>query len=68
MLYKLRVRLNGKIVVVVGEMRKVKEVFAKDDIEFVLQKEQKGTGHALMQAEKAVAGSSHFVVLEICQW
>lgn len=53
-----------KIVVVVGEnAEKVKEVFAKDDIEFVLQKEQKGTGHALMQAEKAVAGSSHFVVL-----
>lgn len=53
-----------KIVVVVGkDAEKIKEVFANDDIEFVVQKEQKGTGHALMQAENAAKGSSHFVVL-----
>ena len=53
-----------KIVVVVGkDAEEIKEAYAKDDIEFVAQKERKGTGHALMQAESAAQGSSHFVVL-----
>lgn len=53
-----------KIVVVVGKgADKVKEHYAGEDIEFVLQREQKGTGHALMQAEDAVKGSSQIVVL-----
>lgn len=53
-----------KIVVVVGkDAEEIKEAYAKDDIEFVVQKERKGTGHALMQAESAAQGSSHFVVL-----
>lgn len=53
-----------KIVVVVGkDAEEIKEVYAKNDIEFVVQKERKGTGHALMQAESAAQGSSHLVVL-----
>lgn len=53
-----------KIVVVVGKnAEKIKEAFKDDDIEFVMQYEQKGTGHAVKQAEKAVKGSSQFVLL-----
>lgn len=53
-----------KIVVVVGNgAEKVKEYYAQENIEFVLQSDQKGTGHALMQAENAVKGSSQIVVL-----
>ncbi|NLZ53350.1 MAG: bifunctional UDP-N-acetylglucosamine diphosphorylase/glucosamine-1-phosphate N-acetyltransferase GlmU [Thermoanaerobacteraceae bacterium] len=53
-----------KIVVIVGRgADKIKEFYAKEDIEFVVQSEQKGTGHALMQAENAVKGSTHIVVL-----
>ena len=53
-----------KIVVVVGKgADKIKEAYTEDNIEFVVQSEQKGTGHALMQAEKAVKGSSQIVVL-----
>ncbi|HHY70664.1 MAG TPA: bifunctional UDP-N-acetylglucosamine diphosphorylase/glucosamine-1-phosphate N-acetyltransferase GlmU, partial [Thermoanaerobacterales bacterium] len=53
-----------KIIVVVGkDAEKIKQVYAKDDIEFIVQKERKGTGHALMQAESAAQGSSHLVVL-----
>lgn len=53
-----------KTVVIVGKgADKIKEFYAKDDIEFVVQHEQKGTGHALMQAENAVKDSSHIVVL-----
>ncbi|HHV17275.1 MAG TPA: bifunctional UDP-N-acetylglucosamine diphosphorylase/glucosamine-1-phosphate N-acetyltransferase GlmU [Thermoanaerobacterales bacterium] len=53
-----------KIVVVVGkDAEKIKQFYEKDDIEFVVQKERKGTGHALMQAESAARGSTHLVVL-----
>lgn len=53
-----------KIVIVVGKnAEKIKEIFAEDNIEFVMQEEQKGTGHALMQAQNAACESSHFVVL-----
>lgn len=54
----------NKIIVVVGkDSEKIRETYANEDIEFIIQKEQKGTGHALMQAQSAVKGSTHFVVL-----
>jgi len=53
-----------KTVIIVGKgADKIKEAYAEDNIEFVVQDEQKGTGHALMQAENAVKGSSNIVVL-----
>ncbi|MFY9218367.1 MAG: NTP transferase domain-containing protein, partial [Tepidanaerobacteraceae bacterium] len=53
-----------QVVVIVGKAAdRVKEAFDREDVEFVLQEEQKGTGHALMQAEEAVKGSSRIVVL-----
>jgi len=53
-----------KIVIIVGKgAQRIKEAYAQDDIEFVMQEEQKGTGHALMQAENAVKSSPHIVVL-----
>jgi len=53
-----------KIVVIVGKGADlIKEAYANENVEFVLQKEQKGTGHALMQAEDAVKESSQIVVL-----
>jgi len=59
-------RLAGaeKIVVVVGQgADEIRQAFRDEDIEFVLQQEQKGTGHAVLQAKNAVCGSSRFVVL-----
>ena len=53
-----------QVVVIVGKAAdRGKEAFDREDVEFVLQEEQKGTGHALMQAEEAVKGSSRIVVL-----
>ena len=41
----------GKIIVVVGHgSEEVKEAMADQPVTFVLQKEQKGTGHAVQQA------------------
>jgi bifunctional UDP-N-acetylglucosamine pyrophosphorylase/glucosamine-1-phosphate N-acetyltransferase len=47
---------SKKTVVVVGHQAdKVREAFSDKDIIFVEQKEQLGTGHAVMQAEKALS-------------
>lgn len=46
-----------KTIVVVGhQSHTVKEAFPGKDVVFVEQKEQLGTGHAVMQAEKALKG------------
>ncbi|MGB9812913.1 MAG: bifunctional UDP-N-acetylglucosamine diphosphorylase/glucosamine-1-phosphate N-acetyltransferase GlmU [Thermovenabulum sp.] len=53
-----------KIVVVVGKgAGEVKKAFQDEGVEFVLQAEQKGTGHALLQAKEAVKGSENLIVL-----
>ncbi|MEK7851994.1 MAG: bifunctional UDP-N-acetylglucosamine diphosphorylase/glucosamine-1-phosphate N-acetyltransferase GlmU [Deltaproteobacteria bacterium] len=47
---------SKKTVVVIGHQAdKVKEVFSGSGVTFVEQKEQLGTGHAVMQAEKALS-------------
>lgn len=47
----------GKIVVVVGyEQEKVREALAGYDVEFAVQTEQHGTGHAVMAAADAMRG------------
>lgn len=55
----------SKIVVVVGKHRDVITEAFRDykDTKFVVQEEQKGTGHALMQAQKAVGENSLLTVL-----
>ena len=53
-----------RIVVVVGHgSEAVRSAVAGDDLSFVVQEEQLGTGHALAQAESAVAGPSILLVL-----
>jgi bifunctional UDP-N-acetylglucosamine pyrophosphorylase/glucosamine-1-phosphate N-acetyltransferase len=52
------------IVVVVGHgSEMVREAVSAADVRFVLQEEQLGTGHALAQAESAIAGPSTLLVL-----
>ncbi len=46
-----------RVVLVVGyQAKKVKREFPDPAIEYVLQEEQLGTGHAVLQSEKALAG------------
>jgi UDP-N-acetylglucosamine diphosphorylase/glucosamine-1-phosphate N-acetyltransferase len=53
-LEKLRV---GRTLVVVGHQRdRVREAFPGDELEWVVQAEQRGTGHAVMMAGPALAG------------
>ncbi len=53
-----------RLVVVVGHGREqVVKAVADDTIQFVVQEEQLGTGHALLQAEAAAAGSELILVL-----
>lgn len=53
-----------RLVVVVGHGREqVVSAIADDTIQFVVQEEQLGTGHALLQAETAAEGSDLIVVL-----
>ncbi|MEN6461060.1 MAG: bifunctional UDP-N-acetylglucosamine diphosphorylase/glucosamine-1-phosphate N-acetyltransferase GlmU [Syntrophomonas sp.] len=53
-----------KITMVVGHGRQVIQEILKDqNIRFVVQEEQLGTGHALMQAQEAVAEDEVIVVL-----
>jgi bifunctional UDP-N-acetylglucosamine pyrophosphorylase/glucosamine-1-phosphate N-acetyltransferase len=53
-----------QISVVVGHgAEQVRSAMAGDDLGWVLQKEQKGTGHALAQAAPQVAGGSILLVL-----
>ncbi|HEV8582391.1 MAG TPA: bifunctional UDP-N-acetylglucosamine diphosphorylase/glucosamine-1-phosphate N-acetyltransferase GlmU [Thermoanaerobaculia bacterium] len=53
-----------RILVVVGHgHERVREEIAGSDLAWVLQSEQKGTGHALAQAEAEVPGASTLLVL-----
>jgi bifunctional UDP-N-acetylglucosamine pyrophosphorylase / glucosamine-1-phosphate N-acetyltransferase len=53
-----------RILVVVGhEAERVREEIAGDDLGWVLQAEQKGTGHALAQAASEVQGEATLLVL-----
>jgi bifunctional UDP-N-acetylglucosamine pyrophosphorylase / glucosamine-1-phosphate N-acetyltransferase len=53
-----------RIVVVVGHgAERVREEVAGDDLTWVVQAEQKGTGHALAQVETQVAGEALLLVL-----
>ncbi len=46
-----------RTLVIVGyQAERVREALAGEAIEFVLQQEQRGTGHALLQAEQALSG------------
>jgi bifunctional UDP-N-acetylglucosamine pyrophosphorylase/glucosamine-1-phosphate N-acetyltransferase len=45
------------------EAERVREAVAATGIQFVLQKEQKGTGHAIMSAREALAGYDTVIVL-----
>ncbi|MEN6390060.1 MAG: bifunctional UDP-N-acetylglucosamine diphosphorylase/glucosamine-1-phosphate N-acetyltransferase GlmU [Syntrophomonas sp.] len=52
-----------QIIVVVGHGREyVEEILAGENVAFVVQEEQLGTGHALMQAQDAVRGKSLLVL------
>lgn len=54
----------ARIVVVVGHgAERVREEIGGDDLTWVTQEEQKGTGHALAQAEAAVGEASLLLVL-----
>jgi bifunctional UDP-N-acetylglucosamine pyrophosphorylase/glucosamine-1-phosphate N-acetyltransferase len=53
-----------KVTLVVGHGRQViEELLKEQNIKFVIQEEQLGTGHALMQAQEAVADDDVIVVL-----
>ncbi|HEX9944615.1 MAG TPA: bifunctional UDP-N-acetylglucosamine diphosphorylase/glucosamine-1-phosphate N-acetyltransferase GlmU [Thermoanaerobaculia bacterium] len=53
-----------RILVVIGHgAERVREEIAGDDLVWVLQEEQKGTGHALAQAEEEVPGEATVLVL-----
>jgi bifunctional UDP-N-acetylglucosamine pyrophosphorylase/glucosamine-1-phosphate N-acetyltransferase len=54
----------SRIVVVVGHgAERVRDEVGGDDLTWVIQEEQKGTGHALAQAERAVDGAALLLVL-----
>lgn len=54
----------AQIVVVIGHgAEEVRSAIAADDVRFVLQREQLGTGHALAQAASRIAGTATMVVL-----
>lgn len=53
-----------KILAVIGHgAERVREEISGDDLGWVLQEEQKGTGHALAQAESAISGDAVVLVL-----
>jgi bifunctional UDP-N-acetylglucosamine pyrophosphorylase / glucosamine-1-phosphate N-acetyltransferase len=53
-----------RILVVVGhEAEQVRQEIAGDDLGWVLQAEQKGTGHALAQAEGEIGGAATLLIL-----
>ena len=52
------------VYVVIGhEAERVREAVAASGVRFVLQAEQRGTGHAIQCAEQAVAGYANILVL-----
>src|ERR1700685_2404606 len=53
----VRVVPPGDVYAIIGhEAQRVREAVADTGVGFVLQKEQRGTGHALMAARDALAG------------
>ena len=55
---------SGDIFVVVGhEAERVRGVVGGTGVQFVEQKEQRGTGHAIQSAAKVIAGYDHILVL-----
>lgn len=54
----------SRIFAIIGhEAEQVKQALASSSVQFVLQAEQRGTGHALMCARKALAKFEHVLVL-----
>src|SRR3954469_17503841 len=54
----------GRILIVVGHgAERVREEIPGEDLVWVLQAEQRGTGHALAQVEAEVAGAATLLVL-----
>src|SRR6202166_3442140 len=45
------------------EAERVRSTLADSGVNFVLQSEQRGTGHALMVAQSALSGYDHVIVL-----
>lgn len=53
-----------RLLVVVGhESERVRRSFPAEDIEWIVQEEQRGTGHALAQVQSAVRGDASLLVL-----
>jgi bifunctional UDP-N-acetylglucosamine pyrophosphorylase / glucosamine-1-phosphate N-acetyltransferase len=60
----LRIVPANDVYVIVGyEAERVRAAMEHTGVRFVLQAEQRGTGHALMAAGKALAGYDHVIVL-----
>src|SRR5690349_20342164 len=55
---------TADIYAIIGhEADRVREALQHTGVNFVLQKEQRGTGHAIMSARKALSGYDHVLVL-----
>src|SRR5580700_11211385 len=54
---------NDVYVIIGHEAERVRAAMAHTGVHFVLQAEQRGTGHALMVAGEALAGYDHVIVL-----
>jgi bifunctional UDP-N-acetylglucosamine pyrophosphorylase/glucosamine-1-phosphate N-acetyltransferase len=52
-----------RVVVVVGHEAEAVRTAVGDDVEYVLQAEQRGTGHAVMQSERSLREASDVLVL-----
>jgi bifunctional UDP-N-acetylglucosamine pyrophosphorylase/glucosamine-1-phosphate N-acetyltransferase len=60
----VRVVPAGDVYAIIGhEAERVRLAMAHTGVNFVLQAEQRGTGHALMAAREALAGYDHVIVL-----
>jgi bifunctional UDP-N-acetylglucosamine pyrophosphorylase / glucosamine-1-phosphate N-acetyltransferase len=54
----------GDVFTIIGhEANRVRDAVADTDVNFVLQSEQRGTGHALMVARTALSGYDHVIIL-----
>jgi UDP-N-acetylglucosamine diphosphorylase/glucosamine-1-phosphate N-acetyltransferase len=55
---------SGKIVVVIGhQAERIRDCFRQDDLVFVEQREQLGTGHAVLQAREVFQGYEGTIVI-----
>ena len=57
------VNCDRKVVVIGHEAEKVKNAINHRDVQFVLQSERLGTGHAVMKSEKEIADEGNVIVL-----